>query len=80
MILFLNMRDLFAAKIKTVNIKDVCEFSDYSGPSHSYVAGTYIISVLASSFLLFYSIIFYEVILHNIALHRFLCLFACGLL
>ena len=53
MILFLNMRDLFAAKIKTVNIKDVCEFSDYSGPSHSYVAGTYIISVLTSFFFCF---------------------------
>ena len=39
MILFLNMRDLFAIKIRTVNIKDVNEFSDYAGPSHSYVAG-----------------------------------------
>ena len=39
MILFLNMRDLFAAKIKTINIKDVLEFNDYTGPSQNYNAG-----------------------------------------
>ena len=39
MILFLNMRDLFAAKIKTTNIKDIVEFNDYAGPPYSYSAG-----------------------------------------
>ena len=42
------MRDLFAIKIRTVNIKDVNEFSDYAGPSHSYVAG----KILNFSFLI----------------------------
>ena len=39
MILFLNMRDLFAAKIKTTNIRDILEFNDYAGPAFSYNAG-----------------------------------------
>ena len=39
MILFLNKRDLFEAKIKVKNIRDVKEFSDYTGPDGDYDSG-----------------------------------------
>jgi GTPase SAR1 family protein len=38
-ILFLNKSDLFREKIKTQNIRDVVEFSDFSGPDNDYQAG-----------------------------------------
>ena len=39
MILFLNKRDLFEEKIKTVKISDVPEFAEYSGADNSYEDG-----------------------------------------
>jgi len=39
MILFLNKSDLYDEKIKHVNIKDIPDFSDYSGPAHDRDAG-----------------------------------------
>jgi len=38
-LLFLNKRDLFEEKIKTVNIADVSLFSDYSGRPNDYADG-----------------------------------------
>lgn len=39
MILFLNKKDLFAEKIKTVHIRDSAVFADYKGPLGDYDAG-----------------------------------------
>jgi guanine nucleotide-binding protein G(i) subunit alpha len=39
MILLLNKRDLFEAKIKMRNIRDVSYFQDYPGKDHSYEDG-----------------------------------------
>lgn len=39
MILFLNKRDLFEVKIKIKNIREVKDFTDFSGPDGDYDAG-----------------------------------------
>ena len=39
MILFLNKRDLFEAKIKSKPIADIPQFSDYTGDPQSYDKG-----------------------------------------
>ena len=39
LILFLNKVDLFRDKVQRVNIKDVPQFSDYSGPAEDAEAG-----------------------------------------
>jgi hypothetical protein len=38
-ILFLNKKDLFADKVKAVNIQDCSPFEDYNGPKQDYDAG-----------------------------------------
>ncbi|KAG5187076.1 GPA1, alpha subunit of a heterotrimeric G protein [Tribonema minus] len=40
LILFLNKKDLFEAKVKVRNIADVPHFSDYGGPRSDHAAGT----------------------------------------
>ena len=39
MLLFLNKRDLFETKVKVKNIRDVKDFSDYTGPDCDYDGG-----------------------------------------